>query len=128
MTVTLTALYAGILGLIYVALGVNVTVHRVRNRVSLGDGGKAEMLRMVRIHGNAAEYIPIALVLMLAYEINGGALIALHLAGLAMVAGRLVQTIGMWTKEGPNVARGAGQTLTWATIAALAALNILKVL
>jgi uncharacterized membrane protein YecN with MAPEG domain len=126
MPVTITALYAAILALIIVALGINVTVHRVKLKVSLGDGGNPQMLRMIRLHANACEYIPLALILMLAYEINGGWHTALHLVGIALIAGRLIQIWGMWSTDVPGAARGTGQTLTWLSIAALAILNLLK--
>ena len=96
MQVSITALYAGILALIIVALGINVTMHRVKLRVPLGDGGNPQMLRMIRLHGNAIEYVPLAVVLMLIYEINGGWHTALHVIGIALVAGRVLQTWGMW--------------------------------
>ena len=70
--VSITALYAGILSLIMVALAVNVTIHRAKLRVPMGDGGNPIMLRMIRLHGNAVEYLPLALLLMAIYEINGG--------------------------------------------------------
>ena len=127
MSVSITAIYAGVLALIIVALGINVTVHRAKLSVPLGDGGKPQMLRMIRLHGNACEYIPLALLLMLAYELNGGMHIALHAAGIALVAGRLIQTWAMWPTEIPGAGRGIGQTLTWLTIAALAVLNIWKI-
>jgi uncharacterized membrane protein YecN with MAPEG domain len=127
MSGSITALYAGILALIVVALGINVTVHRVKLKVSLGDGGNAEMLRMIRLHGNAVEYIPLALVLMLAYEINGGWHTALHVIGVALVAGRLIQTWAMWSTEVAGPGRGTGQTLTWLSVAALAVLNLWKI-
>ena len=127
MAVSVTAIYAGILALIIVALGINVTVHRVKLKVSLGDGGNAEMLRMIRLHGNAVEYFPLALVLMAAYEINGGWHWALHVMGIALVAGRLIQTWGMWTTEKPGAGRGTGQTLTWLSIGVLALLNLWQV-
>jgi uncharacterized membrane protein YecN with MAPEG domain len=125
VTVTITALYAAILALIVVALGINVTVHRVKLKVPLGDGGNPQMRRMIRLHANACEYIPLALILMLAYEINGGRHTALHLLGIALVAGRLLQTWGMWSTDNPGAARGTGQTLTWLSIAVLAVLNFL---
>jgi hypothetical protein len=115
MQVSITAAYAAILALIIVALGINVTVHRVKLRVSLGDGGNPQMLRMIRLHANAIEYIPLALLLMLAYEINGG----WHSADRRAAD----PDLAMW---GTNVA-GAGQTLTWVSIAALAVLNVGKV-
>jgi len=128
MTLSITATYAAILALIIVALGINVTVHRVKLRVSLGDGGNPVMLRMIRLHANAVEYIPLALILMLTYENNGGWHMALHLIGTALVAGRLIQTWAMWSTEIAGPGRGTGQTLTWASIVVLAILNLVKII
>jgi uncharacterized membrane protein YecN with MAPEG domain len=128
MPIVITAIYAGILALIIVALGINVTVHRVKLKVPLGDGGNAQMLRMIRLHANAIEYIPLALLLMAIYEINGGWHAALHAIGIALIAGRLIQTAGMWSTEMPGIGRRIGQALTWASFAALALLNLAKVL
>ena len=127
MTASITALYAGILALIVIALAVNVTVHRVKLRVPLGDGGNAEMRRMIRLHGNAAEYIPFAVLLMAIYELNSGWHTALHVIGIALIAGRVVQTWGMWATDQTNVGRQIGQSLTWLSVAALAVLNLSKV-
>jgi hypothetical protein len=127
MTLPITALYAGILALIFLALAVNVTAHRVKLRVSLGDGGHPQMLRMIRLHGNAAEYIPFAVALMAIYELNGGWHPALHAVGIALIAGRLAQTWGMWSTEAPGLGRRIGQSLTWLSVAALAVLNLAKV-
>jgi uncharacterized protein len=124
MAVSITAAYAAVLGLIIMALGINVTVHRVKLKVPLGDGGNSEMLRMIRLHGNAIEYVPLALVLMLAYEINGGWHMALHVIGIALIAARVIQTAAMWPTERPGPGRRIGQTLTWGSIAALALLNL----
>jgi uncharacterized membrane protein YecN with MAPEG domain len=126
MLVSITATYAAILAIIIVALGINVTVHRVKLKVSLGDGGNPQMLRMIRLHGNAVEYVPLAVVLMLAYEINGGWHAALHVIGIALIAGRLLQTWGMWATDNTTRGRQIGQSLTWLSVAALAVLNLWK--
>ena len=126
MTLSITALYAGILALIVVALAINVTVHRGKLGVPMGDGGNPQMLRMIRLHGNAAEYVPLGLVLMGILEINGGWHWALHVAGVALVIARLLQSWGMWMSAVPNFGRVSGQSLTWLTIAALALLNLAK--
>jgi uncharacterized membrane protein YecN with MAPEG domain len=126
MSVSITALYGAILGLIVITLAVNVTVHRVKLRVPLGDGGNAEMRRMIRLHGNAAEYIPLAIALMLIYELNGGAHLGLHIVGIALIAGRVIQTWGMWATDTTTRGRQIGQSLTWLSVAALAVLNLLK--
>ena len=128
MTLSITALYAGILSLIMVALAINVTIHRAKLRVPMGDGGNPIMLRMIRLHGNAIEYIPLALVLMAIYELNGGWHIALHIAGIAMVAARLIQTAGMWSTEVAGAGRRVGQSLTWLSLIGLALLNLSKLI
>jgi uncharacterized membrane protein YecN with MAPEG domain len=128
MPVSITALYAAILALFVTALAINVTVNRGKLGVLVGDGGNPEMLRMIRVHANAAEYVPLALVLMLVYEINGGAHTALHVAGIALVISRVLHAWGLWKTENPNFGRVAGQAVTWLTTAALALLNIWKIL
>jgi len=127
MTLSITALYAGILSLIMVALAINVTIHRAKLRVPMGDGGNAIMLRMIRLHGNAVEYLPLALLLMAIYEINGGWHSALHAAGIALVVARILQSWNMWSTDIAGFGRISGQSLTWLTIITLALLNLAKV-
>ena len=124
--VSITALYAGILSLIMMALAINVTKHRAKLRVPMGDGGNPIMLRMIRLHGNAVEYLPLALVLMAIYEIDGGSHTALHAAGIALIVGRILQSWNMWLTEIAGFGRISGQALTWLTIIALALLNLAK--
>ena len=127
MSVAITALYAAILALIVIALAINVTMHRVKFRVALGDGGNPIMLRMIRVHANAAEYVPLAIALMLVYELNGGSHTALHIIGVALIAGRILQSWNMRSTEVAGFGRRSGQSLTWLSIAALAVLNLWKV-
>lgn len=127
MSVHITALYAGILALVLTALAINVTVHRNKLKVLLGDGGNAQMLRMTRLHGNAVEYLPVGIVLMALYELDGGIPLALHVAGVALIVGRLLYISGMWSTADVGFGRIAGTSLTWLTIAALAALNLWQI-
>ncbi|MGH9807564.1 MAG: MAPEG family protein, partial [Terriglobia bacterium] len=101
--------------------------HRVKLRVALGDGGNPEMLRMIRLHANAAEYIPLALLLMALYELNSGWHMPLHIIGIVLIVARLLQTWNMWSTENAGFGRRAGQGLTWLSIAALALLNLSRV-
>ncbi len=126
MPLPITALCAAILAIILTALAINVTVHRGKLKVALGQGDNPTMLRMIRIHGNAAEYIPIALILMGVYEINGGNHVALHVSGAVLVVARLLHASGLWNSPLPNFGRVAGQSLTWLTIVALAVVNLLR--
>jgi uncharacterized protein len=127
MPVAITALYAGILALLLVALAVNVTMHRNRLGVTFGDGAKPEMMRMIRVHGNSVEYVPIGVVLMGLYELNHGLPVALHVTGIALIVSRLIYVAGIWNSDRPTAGRGIGIVLTWATIVALAVLNFWQI-
>ncbi len=127
MPVAITALYAAILALIVIALAVNVTVHRAKLKIPIGDGGNPQMLRVIRLHGNAVEYVPFGVLLMGLYELDSGAHAALHIAGVALVAGRLLQLWGMWSTVEPTFGRVVGQSLTWLAIAGLAVVNLWQI-
>ena len=64
---------------------------------------------------------------MAIYELNGGWHAALHVIGIALIAGRVIQTWGMWATDMTNIGRQIGQSLTWLSVAALAVLNLSKV-
>ena len=127
MPVAITALYAAILALVVLALAVNVSMHRGKLKVDLGDGNNPQMLRMIRIHANAVEYVPIALLLMGVYELDGGSHQILHIAGIALVVSRLLHAWGMWNTAQPTIGRIVGVSLTLLTIIGLAILNLLQV-
>jgi len=127
MPVWITALYAGILALLIVALGINVTVHRWKYRVTLGDGGNPQLRRVIRMHGNSVENVPICVLLMGLYELDGGLPLALHAAGVALVAGRLLFVGPLWNNDGPSAIRATGVTVTWLTTIGLAVLNLWRI-
>lgn len=124
MPLMITALYASILALLLTALAVNVTIQRNRLGVLFGDGGKPAMMRAMRLHGNSAEYIPIGVVLMGLYELDGGLPLVLHVAGIALVVSRLVYIAGIWNADRPTAGRAIGIVVTWLTVAGLAAANL----
>jgi uncharacterized protein len=128
MPVAITAFYAGLFGIVIVGLGCNVTLHRFRYRVMLGDEGNAQLRRMVRIHGNTVENVPFALLLMGLYELDGGSHWMLHAAGIALIIGRLMYVAVLWVKEAPSPIRASGVTITWLTIVALALLNLQQII
>lgn len=86
----ITALYAGIAGLIYLWLTIEVVRHRRGKNISLGDGDDPLAAKSIRGHGNAAEQIPIVLIMLGLTEMLGAPSFALHLAGLAFIAGRVL--------------------------------------
>jgi hypothetical protein len=115
-----TALYAGIMGLWLMYLGFAVMLRRRRYDVSVGSGGVRELELAIRAHGNACEYIPIALILLALAERMGAPGRVLHVLGLMLVAGRLLH--GGYFLAGARRlnARLAGMMLTVGMIGALA--------
>lgn len=90
MSFPVTALYAGLMGLWLLGLGFEVVRRRRRHNVSVGTGGVPELELAMRAHGNAAEYVPIALILLGLSEGMGAPVWVVHLFGLILVAGRLL--------------------------------------
>jgi uncharacterized protein len=95
MTLTITPLYAAPIVALFMYLSVNVIRHRRRARVAFGDQGDKTLLRLMRAHGNCAEYAPLGLLLLVMAELAGAASLGLHLAGVALVIGRVVHGIGL---------------------------------
>lgn len=94
MAVTNTALYASLLAILYVVLSYRVAQRRMRFQVGLGTGQNTELERAVRIHGNFAEYVPLALLLLAFFEAGGGAVWAVHAAGAGLLIARVLHAMG----------------------------------
>lgn len=112
---TVTILYGGSLALWFLVLSVRV-VWRRRAGISLGDGGSASMLRAIRGHGNFTEYVPLALILLAALELNGTSLYVLHGLGIALLAGRLLHGYALSFTEQFGFGRFWGTALTYGVL------------
>jgi uncharacterized membrane protein YecN with MAPEG domain len=124
-----TGLYAGLLALIYIGLSALVISKRLKHKINLGDGPNDVILKAVRAHGNFAEFVPIALILMLICEINIADPFApvpffMHVFGIALVLGRVMHAIGLM--DIIPIARPAGMILTFLTILGLGGLLIFQ--
>jgi uncharacterized membrane protein YecN with MAPEG domain len=113
MTITITALTAGLCTALYVALTVRVIASRRVAKIGLGAGGDAELERRVRIHGNFSEYVPLALVLKAILELNGASRWLLTALGAALFAGRVLHAWGLSRSATYSVGRTAGVALTF---------------
>lgn len=118
----ITALYASLCGLLLVKLSLNVIKLRRQHRVMLGDGGQPDLQAAIRTQGNASEYIPITLILMLLLESAGAFWWLIHLAGIALLSGRLIHVSAL--KHASAKRRVLGMKITFYLIMALSALNI----
>ena len=120
MAAPITGLYASLCALVVLALAVRVIRLRWSTRTGIGDGGDRRLARAVRIHGNAIEYVPLALILMLVAELSGARAAWLHGCGIVLVAARLAHALGLARTAGASVGRSLGVVGTFAVILALA--------
>ena len=113
---TVTPLYAALLGLIFVALSLQTIRLRRRHRVALGDGDQAPLRRAMRAHANFAEYVPLALLLMFFVERGGGSALRMHILGIALLDGRLLHAWGVSQVRENFRYRTTGMVLTFSVI------------
>jgi len=103
---TATPLYAALLTFLFVWLSLNVIKLRQRFNIRLGDGNNATLRAAISAQANAAQYIPIALILLLLLELNHAHVLLLHVFGLALLAGRIVHARAIQKNHIPSRVRG----------------------
>jgi uncharacterized protein len=118
----ISSVYAGILALLIVWLSLNVIKLRRANKVILGDGGVPQLQNAIRAQGNATEYIPITLILLILLELSGANAWLVHIGGIAIIIGRLLHAKGLLAEDLRY--RVLGMQVTFFTIIGLALANI----
>ena len=113
----ITAFYAALLGLFFVFLSFRVIGWRRLKSVELGHGEDSELLRRMRVHANFAEYVPFTLLLMAIAESMTAPRPLVHVAGLILIAGRLMHAYGL--SQTPHILRlrVGGMILTFTALA-----------
>ncbi len=124
----ITSIYAGLLGVLFLALTARVILRRGVTGTSLGDGGDRALERRIRAHANFAEFAPLGLILLLLTELMGAPPEALHLAGGLLLVGRAMHGLAL-TRETPSMPlRSGGMVLTILSIASTSIALIAHVL
>ncbi len=124
MSLTITALYASLLALIFLYLSFRVIGFRRRLKVGVGDGGEKALTKAIRVHGNFSEYVPLALILLGCYELSGANSLLVHLFGVTLLLGRLLHAVGLTKSIGVSKPRFIGMILTFLTLLLLAIANV----
>ena len=124
---TTTALYAGVLGLMSIAIGF--AVGRLRggeDGVLIGDGGRHDVLVGMRRHANFVEWTPMTLLLIALLEMNKVPANTIHIMGIALVAARASHAIGMQANGSKRILRmiGAASTTIILLVASIWAISI----
>jgi uncharacterized membrane protein YecN with MAPEG domain len=124
MYIPVTTFYASLLGLLLIALSLQVSKNRRKAKVSLGLGEDIGLERASRAHGNFIEYVPIALILLMMLEIEINKMWLLHILGAMLLVGRLLHAWGLNQRKSVNRGRWWGTALTWLMILATSLLNL----
>lgn len=88
-------IYAAIFAILFVALSIRVIGARRIARVALGAGGNSALERRIRVQGNFAEYVPLALILFAFIELQGWSRWLVHALCVCLLAGRLLHAYGV---------------------------------
>src|SRR5437763_7217297 len=87
--------YAAILVLIFVFLSARVIQMRASAKIGIGTGGDPAMERRIRVHGNFAEYVPLALLLLAFMEMQSHSRYLIHILCVVLILARVIHAIGV---------------------------------
>lgn len=106
------ALWSGLCILWMVVLSFRTIFARRSLRVSFGDGGDAVLTSRSRAFGNASEYIPACLAILILMALSGFQPMWIHAVGGAMFLGRVLHAWGLAQAKQPSFGRMSGMILT----------------
>ncbi len=121
------AIYGGLLGLLALAVSINVTRLRAKHKALFGDAESDDLRRAIRTQANAMEYVPICLLMLLIVASTGYAAWVVHVLGIILVVGRLAHVYGMLvqTETDQPLGRAVGALFTWITLGATSVLALI---
>lgn len=111
MPPVITALYGALNAILNVLLAERVTRMRRVHNTSIGQGDAEPLLVAIRAHANNAEFVPLAIVMMLLVELCGGSPVYLHISGGLLFLARIAHAVGL-PRPSPNPYRFAGVAIT----------------
>ena len=116
--------YAAILVLMFVLLSIRVIQMRASAKIGIGTGNDPAMERRIRVHGNFAEYVPLALLLLAFMEMQQQSRYLIHVLCIVLIVARIVHAIGV-TPVQENFPMRVGSVLTTFAVLVIASLALL---
>ncbi len=107
----ITSLYAALCALLVIVLAFRVSQMRRARGIGVGDGGDPELMKRIRVHANAVEYIPLSLLLLLILELNRTDYRYLHAFGITLLVARIAHAAGLSQTTGSSAGRMIGMVL-----------------
>ena len=124
----ITALYASMLGFIYIKLSKNIIQLRRKYNVTLGHKKHADLEQAIRGHANFSEFVPLGLILLACLEINNvHYFVVLSLGGLFFL-GRVFHAKSFLKEKIDISLRVKGMQFTFWSIMLMSGMNIFSIL
>ena len=121
----ITALYAGLLGLLYAKLSLDTIQARRKHRISLGVGPNGEIEQIVSAHGNFAAYASMLILQLGMLELcDKMPVYAIHAFGLTMALGRGLHYAAFRSNRMNFKLRVLGMHLTLWPLILMSAMNV----
>ena len=97
MPMPITLMYASIFAFFGLLLSFKAGTFRGSTGISVlfGEPSNMELAQRVRAHQNFLEYVPIAVIVMGAIELNGGSSLFLYVCGDLLIIARIAHAIGL---------------------------------
>lgn len=112
-----TPFYAALLALVFFQLSVRTIKLRRQLKIAIGAGGNPTMHRAMRVHGNFTEYVPLSLLMIFLFELQGAHFLLIHLFGVCLLLGRLAHACGVSREKEDYRYRVFGMLMTFAVLA-----------
>jgi len=125
MLPTVVPVYAAIFALVFVVLSMRVANTRRIMQIGLGSGGNVVLERRIRVQGNFAEYVPLALILFTFIEMQGWSRWVIHALCLALLAARLTHAYGVAQEPETIPIRASAMMVTFLIFIVAAAILLL---
>lgn len=105
-------LWSGLCVLLLSLLSFRTIFARRSLKVSFGDGGDALLTARSRAFGNASEYIPAGLIVLVLMALTGFQPMWIHAVGGTLLLGRILHAVGIGAAKQPSFGRMWGMILT----------------
>ena len=116
----ITLFYAGLCTLLVVFLARRVVRWRFTRKIGIGHGEDRQLERRIRVHANAIENLPLALLLLGGMELNGYPQGLIHGFGATLFFSRVAHAWGLSHSSGTSKGRFLGTLFTWLLMLAMA--------
>jgi len=102
------ALYVGLFVLLFLALKVNAGRVRASTKVNFGEGDNEDMIRAMRVQGNAVEDTPVTLLGIMALAALAAPIMLIHILGAGFLISRILHALGLGGAKGLGMGRLIG--------------------